>query len=242
MTDLIKGIDREKQNDILYHLTRIKQLPETEIKSGVLSYLASLERIKKDPSIFADGPMLAADFLRSLPAGREEELIQFLFANHAEEAEKLRRVRVMFQDIPYYPQEMTKKIIEELESDDLQKALAGYDNGFVDSILALLPSKKSMMIQNDLLHMDSAPPASQCAEKRRSICERIENEFETQRFNLPEFWKGLEAQASGGGDEYPNEITEEVTSGIADEFSETQDQEQVIQDLAPEDDGNNEAA
>ena len=234
MTDLLRGLESNKQNEILYHLTRIKQLPETEIKSGVLSYLASLERIKKDPSVYADGPGLAADFLRSLPAGREEELLQYLFTNHTEEAEKLRRVRVIFQDIPYYPQEMTKKVIEELEGDLLLRALSGFDASFVDTFTALLPAKKAMMIQNDLLHQDQPPPVSQCAENRRSICELLEQEFERERFDLADFWKGMEASqnaesSSSNTEIYSQEITEEVESS-------------KVHDLTPDEDDQGQAA
>ncbi len=188
MNDFLRGLENSKQNEILYHLTRIKQLPETEVKSGVLSYLASLERIKKDPSVFADGPMLAAEFLKSLPAGREEELIQYLFDQHPAEAEKLRRVRVMFQDIPYYPAEFTRKVIENLESDLIQRALTGYDRGFTDEFLQLLPSKRAMMILNDLLHGQSNVPQSQCAESRREICCLLESHFEAQKFKVADYW------------------------------------------------------
>ncbi|NDG84612.1 MAG: hypothetical protein EBX52_06190 [Proteobacteria bacterium] len=240
MTDLLRGLESSKQNEILYHLTRIKQLPETEIKSGVLSYLASLERIKKDPSIYADGPGLAADFLRSLPAGREEELLFYLFNYHEDEAEKLRRVRVMFQDIPYYPQEMTKKVIEELESDLLLRALSGYDGGFIDSFTSLLPSKKAMMIQNDLLHQDQPPPPSQCAESRRSICEMIEVEFERQRFDLADFWKSREANAAAEV-QAEEQAPAEEPAGFAQEVTE-EVESNPVNDLTPSDDDQDQAA
>ena len=214
MTDFLRGLDNSKQNEILFHLTRIKQLPETEVKSGVLSYLASLERIKKDPSVFADGRMLAADFLRSLPAGREEELIQYLFEQHPSEAEKLRRVRVMFQDIPYYPAELTRKIIENLEADLIHRALTGYDRNFTDEFLQLLPSKKGLMIQNDLLHGDGNLPQSQCAESRREICALIERHFEAQKFRVADYWKDQD-QANG----ISREITREFGSSNADDES-----------------------
>jgi flagellar motor switch protein FliG len=205
MTDFLRGLESDKQNEILYHLTRIKQLPETEVKSGVLSYLASLERIKKDPSVFADGPMLAADFLRSLPAGREEELIQYLFDYHPSEAERLRRVRVMFQDIPYYPAELTRKVIENLESEQILRALTGYDRNFTSEFLQLLPSKKGMMIQNDLLHGEQNLPQSQCAESRREICAAIERQFESQKFRVSDYWKDQD-QGGGGARETTREF------------------------------------
>ncbi|MBU6153603.1 MAG: hypothetical protein KGP28_04810 [Bdellovibrionales bacterium] len=200
MTDFLRGLEASKQNEILYHLTRIKQLPETEVKSGVLSYLASLERIKKDPSVFADGPVLAAEFLRSLPAGREEELIQYLFNQHPAEAEKLRRVRVMFQDIPYYPAEFTRKVIENLESDLIQRALTGYDRNFAEEFLQLLPNKKGMMIQNDLLHGDMNLPQSQCAESRREICSIIERHFESQKFKVADYWSDQDQTGGMSGE------------------------------------------
>lgn len=209
--ELLQGLEPEKQNDVLFHLTRIKQLPEAEIRSGVNAFLARLESIKKAPSVYADGPMLAADFLRSLPAGREEELLQYLMQDHPAEGEKLRKVRVLFQDIPYYPQDMTRKIVENFEAEEIMKALAGYDPTFVEGFLSLLPTKKALMIQNDLFHMTETPPSSQCAEARRKICLKIEEEFETQRFSLSDFWKGQESSGSGSV-EQGEEVTEEYGS------------------------------
>jgi flagellar motor switch protein FliG len=218
--ELLQGLEPEKQNDVLFHLTRIKQLPESEIRTGVTAFLSRLEAIKKAPSVYADGPMLAADFLRSLPAGREEELLQYLMSDHPAEGEKLRKVRVLFQDIPQYPQEMTRKIVEAFEAEDLLKALAGYDPTFVENFLSLLPTKKALMIQNDLFHMTEFPPASQCAESRRRICLKIEEEFEAQRFSLGDFWKSQEAQQ--GGESISDEVTQEY-DGVSPESGSSDD-------------------
>jgi hypothetical protein len=219
LSELLQGLDPEKQNDILFNLTKIKQLPESEIKDGVKNFLSRLESIKEAPSVYADGPMLAADFLRSLPAGREEELVQFLMADHPTEGEKLRKVRVLFQDVPYYPQDLTRKVIEGFEAEELLKALAGYDSGFVESFLSLLPTKKALMIQNDLFHMTDNPPTSQCAEARRKICLKVEEEFEQQRFSLADFWKGQESTeaAAAPSEEVTQEIDNEVTGYESDD-------------------------
>ncbi len=220
LSELLQGLEPEKQNDVLFHLTRIKQLPESEIRTGVDAFLNRLETIKKAPSVYADGPMLAADFLRSLPAGREEELLQYLMSDHPAEGEKLRKVRVLFQDIPQYPQEMTRKIVEAFEAEDILKALAGYDPNFVENFLSLLPTKKALMIQNDLFHMTEFPPTSQCAEARRKICLRIEEEFESQRFSLGDFWKSQEA--SRGGESSGEEVTQEY-EGVSPESGSSDD-------------------
>jgi hypothetical protein len=91
-----------------------------------------------------------------------------------------------------------------------------------------------MMIQNDLLHQEQAPPASQCAENRRSICELLEQEFERQRFDLADFWKGMESVSNTGSsgmsnDGYSQEITEEVEGN-------------PVHDLTPGDDDQDKAA
>ena len=144
-----------------------------------------------DPSLIADGPTLAAEFLRSLPAAREEELVQYLLNDHPAEGEKLRKVCVIFQDMPTYPHEILKKVIVNFESEDIQRSLVGYDPGFVETFLSLLPIKKALMIQNDLFNMTEFPPVSQCAESRRKICQKIESEFEIRRFSLEEHRKNV---------------------------------------------------
>ncbi len=239
MGELLEGLDTEKQNKILFHLTKIKQLPEANIKMGVADLLDRLDKIKADPSVYADGPMLASDFLRSLPASREEELVQFLMADHPTEGEKLRRVRVLFSDILQYPVDTVRKIVEETASEDIQRALVGFDPGFVDSFLELLPTKKALMIQNDLFHMSVLPPISQCADSRRKICAQIETEFERQKFNLEEYWKSLnpaaEPEASTGGEvtkEYPRP---EARSMVSEDVPLEEIPEAKVEDLLPED-------
>lgn len=192
MGELLTGLEQRKQRDVLLEITRIKQLPETEIRESVDALLLRLERIKADPSVHVDGSILAADFMRSLAPAREEELYQTLLAQHPAEAEKLRRVRVMFQDVPYYPTEMVKRVIEPLDSDEILKSLVGFDSQFSEAFLALLPTKKALMIQNDLYHMTEFPPVSQCAEARRKICGKLESEFEAQRFIVSEYWKNFD--------------------------------------------------
>jgi flagellar motor switch protein FliG/cbb3-type cytochrome oxidase subunit 3 len=210
MGELLQGLESKKQNDVLLNLTQIKQLPEAEIRRSADALLIRLDRIKEDPSVYADGPMLAADFLRSLPAAREEELVQYLLVDHPREGEKLRKVRVMFQDVPTYPLEIVKKVIENFESEDIQRAL-------VETFLSLLPTKKALMIQNDLFHMTEYPPISQCADSRRKICQKIETEFELQRFSLEEHWKNtsfepemMETVSEEVSEEVGEEVTEEV--------------------------------
>src|SRR5690606_3490542 len=82
MGELLSNLETRKQQDVLLEITRIKQLPETEIRESVDALLLRLERIKADPSVHVDGAILAADFMRSLPPAREEELYQTLLANH----------------------------------------------------------------------------------------------------------------------------------------------------------------
>lgn len=204
MGELLTGLEPQKQNEVLLHIAKIKQLPEAIVKESVDALLMRLERIKADPSVYVDGPTLAADFIRSLAAIREEELYQMLVETHPDEAEKIRRVRVMFQDIPYYPQDTVRSVIESYESEELLKALVGFDAEFTESFLSLLPTKKALMIQNDLYHMGEFPPASQCAEFRRKICLKLEHELESQRFSIPEYWSQFDEDQEGDSS---NEVT-----------------------------------
>lgn len=194
MGELLSDLDPSKQHEVLLNIAKIKQLPEHQVTQSVQFLLSRLERIKANPSVHAEGPVLAADFMRSLDPTREETLYQMLLEQHPGEAEKLRRVRVTFSDIPYYPAEMVRKVLETLENEDLTRALVGYPADFVESFLTLLPTKKALMIQNDLFHMVDAPTHSQCAEFRRKICNKLELEFETQRFNVSEFWSQFDGE------------------------------------------------
>jgi flagellar basal body-associated protein FliL len=234
MGELLVGLSTEKQNQVLLNIAKIKQLPESEIQEGVTELLMRLERIKASPSVHVDGSMLAADFMRSLPPAREEELYHTLLSEHPEEAEKLRRVRVMFQDIPYYPQETVRRVLESYESEEILKALIGFDGVFTEQFLQLFPTKKALMIQNDLYHLAEYPATSVCAEHRRRICVKLESEFELVRFSVVEFWRT--------NSETEVQTVNEYTSH---EFSDTHEitQVQEIQEDVPavfEDDGNGE--
>jgi len=189
MGDLMSGLDAEMQNEIFFNITKIKHLPESEVHNGITTLLSRLENIKKTPSIHIDGLDLAAKFIRSLEPLKEESLYQSIQNQHPEEADRLRRTQVMFQDIPSYPVEMVKKVIDNLDSDDVQKSLAGYPTDFVDSFLSMLPTKKALMIQNDLFNMTDAPPPYQSAAARRKITSLVEQEFERAKFSVSDFWK-----------------------------------------------------
>lgn len=209
MGDLMLGLDAGKQNEILYNITKIKHLPEAEVQASITNLLNRLEGIKKEPSIHVDGLSLAAKFIRSLDPVKEEELYESIRAQHPEEAESLRRAQVMFQDIPYYPSEMVRKVADGLDADDILKSLVGYPADYVDAFLALLPTKKALMIQNDLFHMSDSPAPYQCAAARRKITTKVEQEFEKHKFNIPDYWKMFDQQAAASAAEQPAESYEQ---------------------------------
>ena len=188
MGELMAGLKPEVQNEIFFNITKIKHLPESEVNNSISALIVRLEGIKKAPSIHVDGLNLAAKFIRSMDPMKEEALFQSMLSEHPGEAERLRRTQVMFKDIPSYPGEMIKQAIDALESDDLLKALAGYPSEFVDSFLQMLPTKKALMIQNDLFHMNEVPPQFQCATARRKIVDIVEREFERLKFSVSDFW------------------------------------------------------
>jgi hypothetical protein len=115
-------------------------------------------------------------------------------------------------------------VIESLDGDEIKLALVGYQTDFVESFLSLLPTKKALMIQNDLYHMTDYPPVSQCAEGRRKICNRIEQEFELQRFSVAEHWKQFDfssdsvSQVSQPFNDH-NEVIHQFSDDIVDEVT-----------------------
>ncbi len=236
MGELLAGLPQEKQNDVLLNVTKIKHLPEAQVKESVEALLMRLERIKADPFIHAEGPTLAADFMRSLDAAREEELFQSISNEHPEEAEQLRRVRVLFTDLLYYPSEMVRKVIESLESEEIMKALVGFPSDFTENILSLLPTKRALMIQNDLYHMQEVPAASQCAEYRRKIVNKLEVEFETQRFSLQEFWKNFYAQQAQESAQETEEqsVVEDTTQEFESPVEENQETQETSEPQDPD--------
>jgi len=144
-----------------------------------------------------------------------------------------------------------KKVIETFESEDIQRALVGYDATFAETFLSLLPTKKALMIQNDLFHMTEFPPISQCADSRRRICQKIELEFELQRFSLEEHWKNMTGEQSesfqAGTESFEEQPTESERTSVMEQASPLQDEltssgespetkKPVVTDLIPEED------
>jgi len=220
MGELMSGLSAEKQNEIFFNITKIRHLPESEVNNSIATLLTRLEGIKKAPSIHIDGLDLAAKFIRSLDPVKEEALYRSMQSQHPAEADSLRKTQVMFSDIPSYPMEMIKKVIDTLESDDVLKSLAGYPSDFVDSFLALLPTKKALMIQNDLFHMSDAPPAYQSATARRKIIDKIEQEFERIKFSVVDFWNTQNQSAE-------NPEVAEVTEFLEPKLSLVENEEKV---------------
>ncbi len=189
MTELLEGVHAEKQHQVLIEMTKIKQLPEKEVSASVGGLLAKLEHVKRDPSVYASGPHIAVSFLRSLDPLREEELVQKLWAQHPTEAESLRRATVMFFDIPKYPKELTESALDNIENDDWIKMLTGFPADIREDFLNLLPTKRSAMLQGDLLGAEGRPFTAQGAIMRRKLVKTLESVFNANQFKLEDFWK-----------------------------------------------------
>jgi flagellar basal body-associated protein FliL len=191
MSELMSGLSSTVQNEVFFNITKIRHLPESEVNQGVANLLAKLDGIKKAPSIHVNGFDIASKFIRSLDPVKEEEMYKSMQNQHPKVAKLLRRTQVIFEDIATYPPDLVGKVIEGLESDDILKALCGMDSELVDSFLGLLPTKKALIIQNDLFHLVDVPPVYQCAAARRKIVEKVEQEFERIKFSVAEFWNNL---------------------------------------------------
>ena len=191
MGQLMDGLPQGKRDDIFFQISKIRNLPEAEVKESVRNLVSRLETIKKAPSIHIDGLGIAARFIRSLDPVKEEELYRSIREKHPEQTEQLRRAQVMFDDVPYYPQEQIRKVIGGLDAQDVVNALAGYPSEFVEAFLAMMPTKKALMIQNDLFHMSDSPPVYQGAVARRNITVKIEEEFEKTHFDIAAYWDSV---------------------------------------------------
>jgi flagellar motor switch protein FliG len=188
MWQLMDGLPQEKRDEIFFHISKIRNLPEAEVTESVNKLLSRMESIRKAPSIHIDGLGIAARFIRSLDPLKEEELYRSIQEKHPEQSEQLRRAQVMFDDVPYYPQEMVRKIVANLDAQDVVSALAGYPSEFVEAFVSMMPTKKAMMIQNDLVHMSDLPAPYQGALARRNIALKLEEEFEKSRFDIAQYW------------------------------------------------------
>lgn len=206
MGQLMDGLPQEKRDDIFFNISKIRNLPEAEVNESVRKLVSRLEAIKKDPSIHIDGLGIAARFIRSLDPLKEEELYRSIREKHPEQSEQLRRAQVMFDDVPYYPQEQIRKVIGNLDAQSVVSALAGYPGEFVEAFLAMMPTKKALMIQNDLFHMTEAPPPYQGAVARRSITVKVEEEFEKTRFDIAAYWDSFN---QGSVEHEPTQLIEE---------------------------------
>jgi flagellar motor switch protein FliG len=214
MGQLMEGLPQEKRDDIFFNISKIRNLPEAEVNESVRKLVTRLEAIKKAPSIHIDGLGIAARFIRSLDPLKEEELYRSIREKHPEQSEQLRRAQVMFDDVPYYPQEQIRKIVGGLDAQEVVSALAGYPSEFVEAFLAMMPTKKALMIQNDLFHMSEAPPQYQGAVARRNITVKIEEEFEKTRFDIAAYWDSF---SQNRVEQEPTQLIEEGGSSSDDQ-------------------------
>jgi|GEM_PF-6095786 len=132
--------------------------PIEEVSSPTVETSTQPEEI----SVFNETSSLAAEFLSKLPASREEEVLDFLSKHHPEEFQKIRRVRVVFSDIPSYPRDVLEGAFAGVDSLVLQKMISG--------------------------EFGSEAEAPSSAENRRHFCALVEHQLELRNFDRNLFW------------------------------------------------------
>lgn len=192
---LIQTAKPELQEQILLEIAKLQALPESAVLSLANSLKERLKLIKASPSVFADGPALAAKILRSYSAERELEIYRKMCAEDPVSADGIRRVIAQFDDIAIYPQELVSSVLSLLDIDQLVKALFGLQVDVRTPVMSMMPPKRAKMIERDLERPGFIVATSECAANRRLFCLKLEEVLRSRGHTVSDVWKEIDSRS-----------------------------------------------
>jgi flagellar motor switch protein FliG len=182
------------QEKLVIEIAKLQSLPEATLTRLALSLKERLKAIKAAPSVFADGPGLAAKLLRSYTPERELEIYDKMRLEDPKGADAVRRLIAQFDDIPYYPAELVSSAAALLEIEELVKALFNSAAEHRSSVLSVMPPKRAKMVERDLESSGFNVRPADIALGRRLFAQKIEKVLESRGQSISTLWQEMDRQ------------------------------------------------
>lgn len=196
LQDLMDTAPVEMQDQITIEISKLQALPETVVSAMVGKLKDRWRKMKEAPSVFGDGPALAAKILRSYTPEKEIELYARMKTSDPVSADRVRRMIVLFDDLHMYPGEVVATALSFHDVDQLAKAFFNMDLNARGELLNLIPAKRAGMIERDLDSGSFYSSLAETATLRRAICLKVEELLRERNQTLEQVWNEIDARRS----------------------------------------------
>ncbi|RYZ73406.1 MAG: hypothetical protein EOP05_10085 [Proteobacteria bacterium] len=194
LSSVMEVVPTQIQNDMLLEIARLETLPESTLVSVANSLKERLRAIKAAPSIFANGPSLAAKILRSYSPEKEIEMYNRMKNDDPASANSVRRIIAQFEDIAFYPGEMVASVMSLMDLEEISKAFFGVPTDIRGPVFSYLPPKRAKMIERDLETPGFNVSFSDMALARRAFCLKLEQVLKSRGQTLETVWQDIDVR------------------------------------------------
>jgi flagellar motor switch protein FliG len=150
MTELLDSVPEDLQEAITLQIAQLQSVAQDSIRASCDILLKKLKTIQENPEMRTEGPALAAELLRALPAEKELQFFEKLRLENPRDAESVRRALLMYPDLVHVPSDIINEMGAMIDVKVFANALRlGYPE-VKTHILRSLPPKRAAMVEMDL--------------------------------------------------------------------------------------------
>lgn len=172
-SDLLEALPEEQQQATLLHLSKLKEIPYESVRFVAEGLRSRLKAMQENPSVVFDGQRYLVELLNKLDVEAEQRFLEKLRVDEPEDAEALRRTRMMFEDLTFIPQEVIGEAVGGLDLTVVTQSLFGADENIRAHVLASLPQKRAKMIEKDLAYLKEVS-RKEILSSRRSFSKAVQ--------------------------------------------------------------------
>lgn len=194
--EILQDLPPDRQKELISKVTKVDSLPEVTVRQTSNYLREKIESSKGKMDIEANGPAKAAKILRMLPAEDEEAMFLSIARDRPEQAEKIRRSLIRFQDLPILPRDIIEPALGAMEIDDIVPALSGQNGELVNYVVGFLPPKKAKVVRGDLQFKGHEISPRDRARAHRKICLRFESLLKAKGLTVEQVWKTHQQQTA----------------------------------------------
>jgi flagellar motor switch protein FliG len=196
LSSVMEVVPAQVQNEMLMEIARLETLPESTLMSVANSLKERLKAMKAAPSIFANGPGLAAKILRSYSPEKEMEMYNRMKTEDPTSANAVRRIIAQFEDLTYYPSELVGSVMSLMDIEEISKSFFGVPTDIRGPVFGYLPPKRAKMIERDLETPGFNVSFSEMAAARRAFCLKLEQVLKSRGQTLEAVWQDIDSKMS----------------------------------------------
>ena len=147
---VIDRMPESERSQIIDQFERTREIPPEELRTIENNVRASVALL---PNFILSSTGQELDYWTQLLAATSdpEKLLTSLQRVRPDLYEKLARFRFKLEDLPSLPTPLIRKVIDEVENDDLARALSAQSMDLMNYLLTQMPSARRQMVESQIL-------------------------------------------------------------------------------------------